>query len=73
MTWTCPPIRSGTAPTAVRHVHHVHPGHHLEHLSGDMPGSNSRRRHIELARMGFGEGDKLGTVFTGKELLTFRT
>ena len=46
---------------AVRHVQHVHPGHHLEHLAGDVAGtSDSGRRHVELAGIGFGIGDELG-------------
>ena len=46
---------------AVRDVDHVDAGHHLEQLAGDMertPGA--ARRHVDLARIGLGIGDKLG-------------
>ena len=63
MTWTCPLIKSVSAGTEPRYgtCTAVKTSSDPQHLSGDMPGtSNSRRRHVELARMGFGEGDKLG-------------
>jgi hypothetical protein len=46
-------------------VQHVDAGHHLEQLAADVDRrSNARRRHIELARIGFGIGnefrDRLG-------------
>jgi hypothetical protein len=44
-------------------VSHVDPRHHLEQLARDMlPGPGASRRHVDLARVGFGIGDELGNT-----------
>jgi hypothetical protein len=54
-------VGQGRARTAIRHVDHVDASHHLEQLAGHMaPGSVAGRRHVDLARIGFGVGDELG-------------
>jgi hypothetical protein len=60
ITCTRPPIRSVIAGAAIGHVQHVDAGHHLEQLAADVDRrSNARRRHIELARIGFGIGNEI--------------
>ena len=46
---------------SVRHVNHIYSGYHLEQLAAHMGDvSDAGRRHIELARIGLGIGNKLG-------------
>jgi hypothetical protein len=56
---------------AIGYVQHVNAGHHLEQLTAHVDrGSDAGRRHIELARMGFGIGKNSVTVLAGTEGLT---
>ena len=51
---------------AIRHVQHVDAGHHLEQLAGHVDrGSDAAGREVDLARIGLGVGDELGTLVAG--------
>src|SRR5215813_5570130 len=52
---------------AVRHEDDVDAGHHLEQVTRDMLWApDGARPHVELAGIGFGISDKLGSGFGGK-------
>src|SRR5438034_1494911 len=62
---TCPPSKSVSAggDAAIRHMQHVDAGHHLEQLARHMRGgSDTTRRHGELARIGPAVGDEFANA-----------
>ena len=55
-------IRDRGRSAAIRHMQHVEAGHHLEQFARHMRrGPDAGRRHVDLAGVGLGIGDELGS------------
>jgi hypothetical protein len=56
---------------AIRHVRHADARHHIEQLAADMAGrADAAGAHMDLAGIGLGIVDELGTVLAGSAGLT---